>query len=118
MPLGRADCGPGASGAPCQSVNALVLNFLQQPCHVLPQSLHGLNCLVILLNVTNLEPDADVPVRRAGHDHFADQKEVVQGIEDVDRPGPPHRHHRSATEMAAGSFAGIQGKSSPVISHP
>jgi hypothetical protein len=43
---------------------------------------------------------------------------VVQGIEDVDRPGPPHRHHRSATEMAAGSFAGIQGKSSPVISHP
>ena len=64
---------------------SLVFELLQKPRHVFAQRLHCLNAFFILLDIADLAANADVPVRRAGHDHLADEKEVVQGVEGMDR---------------------------------
>src|SRR5579863_5899967 len=66
------------------------LQILQQPGHILAQRLHGRNALFVHLHIANLTPDPDVPVRRTRNDHFVNQKEMIQRIEGVDRPRPPH----------------------------
>ena len=44
--------------------------------------------------------DADVPIRRARHDHFADQEEMIQGVKSMHGSRPAHRHHARANFMA------------------
>ena len=61
---------------------------LQQPGHVLAQGFHGSDAFLVALYIARLEADADIPIRRAGDDHLTDEKEVVQGIEGVDRARP------------------------------
>ena len=52
--------------------------------------------LLDVLDVARLEADANVPIRRTGNDHFADQEEMVQGIEGVNRSRAAHRDDSSA----------------------
>src|ERR1035438_1481379 len=46
--------------------------------------------------IARLKADADVPIRRAGHDHFTDQEEMVQRIEGVDGSRAAHCHNGRA----------------------
>jgi hypothetical protein len=71
----------------------LRMEFLEEPGHVLTQDLHGLQAFRILFDRTFIQADSHVPVDGAWHDHLADEKEVVDGVEGVDGPAPAHRDH-------------------------
>ena len=77
-----------------------------QPGHVLAERLHGPDAFFVALHLADFAADGDVPVGRAGDDHLADQKEVIQRIEGMDGAGAADgddgRAHLAAKHAAIG----------------
>ena len=71
-------------------------NLLKQPGHIAAQGLHRPDALGIVLDIALFQPDAHVPIAGAGNDHLADEKEVVDRVEDMDAACPAYGHHRCA----------------------
>jgi hypothetical protein len=69
-------------------VDASSLDPLHQPRHVFAKHSHGSDAFFILLHLANLPSDPDIPIDGAGDDHFADKKEMIDGVKGMDCPAP------------------------------
>jgi len=63
---------------------SLCVNFLQEPCHVLPEQFHDIYALFILFHFSLVESKCEIPVVGSGDDHLADEKEMIDGIKGMD----------------------------------
>ena len=50
----------------------LSAELLQGPGHVLPEGLHGLDPLAIVIHVSDISPYADIPIAGPDDDHLVD----------------------------------------------
>src|SRR5208337_4034178 len=90
------------------------VDLFQQPSHVLPEDFHGANALLVFLDIARLPADADVPIRRARHDHFVDQEKVIQGVKSMHGARPAHRDYAGTDLMAKHAAVRSGNQTGPV----
>ena len=68
---------------------SVVIGFPDKPRDILSQLFHGVDPLIVCLDVARQETLRVVPVSRSGREHPADAEVMVDTVHGADRPGSP-----------------------------